>query len=73
MNQRDPRCSGGPVLSPCIRICRMDTATGWCVGCQRTLAEISGWFGMRDDQKRVVLADLSRRRQVADSPRPPSP
>jgi predicted Fe-S protein YdhL (DUF1289 family) len=31
----------------------------------RTLAEISGWFAMRDDQKRVVLADLPRRRAPA--------
>ena len=73
MNPRDPRCSGGPVLSPCIKICRMDAATGWCVGCQRTLAEISGWFAMRDDQKRVMLADLARRRQVVEHNRPPRP
>jgi uncharacterized protein len=73
MNPRDPRCSSGPVLSPCIKLCRMDADSGWCQGCMRTLAEISGWFVMRDDQKRIVLADLARRRQVVEPNRPPGP
>jgi hypothetical protein len=69
MNPRDPRCNTAPPLSPCIKICRMDAASGWCQGCHRTLAEISGWFTMRDDQKRVVLADLPRRRGEPSPPR----
>ncbi|RZJ25744.1 MAG: DUF1289 domain-containing protein [Haliea sp.] len=39
------------VPSPCISVCRMDAATGWCEGCLRTLDEIAGW-GMQDDAVR---------------------
>ena len=27
--------------SPCINICRMHAATGWCEGCARTIDEIA--------------------------------
>ena len=31
-----------PIIeSPCVSICVMDAATGWCIGCGRTLAEIA--------------------------------
>lgn len=29
-------------LTPCTGVCRLD-ARGFCVGCQRTGAEIAGW------------------------------
>ena len=54
-----------PVPSPCIDICRMDDATGWCVGCLRTLDEIALWSALGDDDKRRVWLDLERRRATA--------
>ncbi len=51
------------VPSPCINVCRMNPATGWCEGCLRTLDEIAGWSRMGDDEKRVVWARLARRRE----------
>lgn len=51
-------------MSPCVRICRIDAASGFCVGCQRTLAEIAGWRELDDDQRRAILASLPQR-QVA--------
>lgn len=62
MNPRDPRCAATPALSPCIKVCRVDRDSGLCVACLRTLGEISDWWGMRDDEKRAVLADLPNRR-----------
>jgi uncharacterized protein len=29
--------------SPCTKVCVLDTATGWCLGCGRTGAEIAAW------------------------------
>jgi predicted Fe-S protein YdhL (DUF1289 family) len=60
---RDPHASpGNPVLSPCINVCQVDTARGWCTGCLRTLAEIATWSQSSDAEKRVVLARLAERR-----------
>lgn len=52
------------VASPCISICRMDAASGWCEGCLRTLDEIAGWSRMDDDAKRAVWRLLPERRRV---------
>ena len=52
------------VPSPCIGICRMHDATGWCEGCLRTLAEIAGWGQLPDPAKRLVLQQLPARRLV---------
>jgi uncharacterized protein len=49
------------VPSPCISVCRMDAATGWCEGCFRTLEEIAGW-GMQDDGvRRAVWLRIEQR------------
>jgi predicted Fe-S protein YdhL (DUF1289 family) len=50
-----------PVASPCINVCRMDAATGWCEGCLRRIDEIAGWGRLDDDAKRAVLAQLPAR------------
>lgn len=51
-----------PVPSPCISVCKMNATTGWCEGCLRTIDEIAGWSGMSDDARRLVWAELARRR-----------
>jgi predicted Fe-S protein YdhL (DUF1289 family) len=50
--------------SPCVSICRMDDATGWCEGCLRTLDEIATWSLLDDDERRQVNAVLIQRRIV---------
>jgi predicted Fe-S protein YdhL (DUF1289 family) len=55
-----------PPLSPCVRICVMDASRQFCTGCRRTLGEIARWWGMRDDEKRAVLAALPQRRVGGD-------
>lgn len=50
-----------PVPSPCISVCRMDPATGWCEGCLRTLDEIAGWGLASDEEKRAVWQQLAER------------
>jgi len=43
-----------PVKSPCVSICALDE-DDICTGCQRTVAEITGWSRMDNDQRRKVL------------------
>ena len=51
----------GRVQSPCNSICRIDDASGLCIGCLRTLSEIAAWSTMRDDERRDVWARLAER------------
>jgi len=51
--------------TPCIDVCRIDSATGICEGCNRTIAEITGWAGMTSDERRRIMAELPLRTAVA--------
>ncbi len=50
------------VASPCVSLCQMHAATGWCQGCLRTLDEIAAWGGLDDRSRRLVLQQLRARR-----------
>ncbi len=52
-----------PIVSPCINVCRMDAASGWCEGCLRTIDEIAAWGGLEDEARRRVMAQLAERRR----------
>ena len=52
------------VPSPCINVCRMDEATGWCAGCLRTLDEIAAWSTLAEAGKRAVWGTLAQRRAL---------
>jgi uncharacterized protein len=51
-----------PIESPCNKVCVIDAACGLCIGCGRTLAEISGWITMTADNRRRVMDELPARR-----------
>lgn len=58
--------SGAPpppagVASPCNSVCRIDPASGLCLGCRRSLDEIATWSAMPEARKRAVLAALPAR------------
>jgi hypothetical protein len=58
----DPLIEFVPVIaSPCVNICHMDAATGWCEGCGRTIDEIAGWGGADDAGRAAVAAELPAR------------
>jgi predicted Fe-S protein YdhL (DUF1289 family) len=49
------------VPSPCLSICRMEAATGWCEGCLRTLDEIAAWGRLDAASKRALWAVIEER------------
>lgn len=49
------------VTSPCVGICVIDDATGWCEGCGRTLDEIAGWVAMGAEGRDAVAEVLPAR------------
>lgn len=50
-----------PVPSPCINVCRMDAASGYCEGCLRTIDEIAAWSQADDVTRRHIWAQLPAR------------
>ncbi|WP_281243241.1 DUF1289 domain-containing protein [Sphingomonas palmae] len=58
--RRQPLTDAPP--SPCILVCTMDRVSGLCLGCYRTITEITGWSRADDDEKRAILARVTKRR-----------
>lgn len=49
-----------PVASPCVDICRLD-AQGLCIGCRRTIGEISEWSRASEARRREIVDGLAAR------------
>lgn len=47
--------------SPCILICSIEAESGYCHGCGRTIAEISGWTLYSDERRKELMAELPAR------------
>ncbi|TMH37962.1 MAG: DUF1289 domain-containing protein [Betaproteobacteria bacterium] len=53
----------GKVPSPCNSVCAIDTDSGYCAGCYRTIDEIAGWLDLNEDARRALLGVLEERRR----------
>ncbi|MEI7785765.1 MAG: YbaK/EbsC family protein [Betaproteobacteria bacterium] len=54
----------GDPPSPCISVCRMDEASGLCVGCLRSLDEIAAWSSLSPPARRGVWQAIAERAAV---------
>ena len=54
----------GMVASPCIGVCQLDPRSGFCLGCLRSLDEISAWSRVSADEQRRVLNAVAERREA---------
>lgn len=52
------------VKSPCIQLCILDEACGYCLGCGRTRAEIWKWTRCTEDDKRQILVRAAARKSL---------
>ncbi|NKW80546.1 DUF1289 domain-containing protein [Ochrobactrum pecoris] len=52
------------IESPCILVCTIDTETGFCLGCARTLDEIARWSSMSADERLAIWALLADRHEI---------
>lgn len=57
--------------SPCLGVCELDAASGWCAGCGRTGTEIADWQNACDETRQQVwslipdrLAALGAERRI---------
>ena len=53
------------VPSPCINICKIDEPTQRCLGCERTIDEITRWSRMDSEAKLSVLNEVIARKKAA--------
>lgn len=49
-----------PVVSPCVHVCALDD-DDICIGCQRSVAEITRWSRMDNPERRAVLVQCHQR------------
>lgn len=51
------------IKSPCQLICTYDS-DNVCVGCFRSTEEVTNWDNYTDDEKKQVLENIAKRREV---------
>lgn len=56
--------------SPCIAVCVLDPASGYCRGCARTVEEIANWLRYTPAECEAVWARLPARRARIDAENP---
>jgi predicted Fe-S protein YdhL (DUF1289 family) len=56
------------MTSPCIKVCQMDPARGVCIGCCRSLDEISRWGAMSEQEQLQAMQQLPERRRRLNIP-----
>ncbi len=49
------------IPSPCVNVCRMDTGSGLCEGCFRTIEDIREWGRSDDAAKKVMWSQITER------------
>ncbi len=49
------------VESPCVKLCVVHPEERICVGCLRSIDEISGWSRYTPQERRAIMADLPAR------------
>lgn len=52
--------------SPCVNICLLDTETGTCIGCGRTIQEIARWTAMSEEERRAIMRELPARMELLE-------
>lgn len=56
----------GSVPSPCVRNCCLDDSD-ICLGCYRSITEITGWSGADHFQRNEILARCRQRREQREA------
>ena len=58
------------IATPCIKVCIVDGRSGLCVGCLRSLEEISAWGRLNPEERETLMAELpARHERIAEDRR----
>jgi len=53
------------IESPCIKLCVIDPATRHCLGCHRTIDEITSWSRITPEERSGIIQELPSRAEAA--------
>jgi len=56
-----PNQAATMIESPCVKVCTLDTGTGRCLGCGRTIDEIARWTEMSTAERARIMRELPTR------------
>ncbi|WP_343079408.1 DUF1289 domain-containing protein [Ostreiculturibacter nitratireducens] len=52
------------IESPCVKICSIHPVERICIGCYRTVEEITAWSRMAPESRRRIMSELKARAPV---------
>lgn len=64
----EPRSDPADLESPCINVCALDPSRSFCIGCYRTISEITRWRDAPAEEKRRIKAAAKERYLAANRP-----
>ena len=50
--------------SPCVGNCKINTKSNLCVGCSRSITEISNWFFLNKAEKKKIFLKIKQRKKL---------
>ncbi len=60
-DERDEIWRRDEVESPCVKLCLIHPEARLCVGCYRSIDEITAWSRMSHEARAAIMADLPAR------------
>ena len=55
------------IETPCVKVCTLDARNGRCLGCGRTIDEITRWATMSASERSRVMGELLSRLATGDA------
>jgi len=52
------------VESPCVQVCVIHRESGLCMGCYRSINEITRWSNIPSDERRALISELPNREKL---------
>jgi predicted Fe-S protein YdhL (DUF1289 family) len=53
------------IPSPCVGVCQINRENGYCLGCWRTIKELTSWARLDNDTRISLVEDLRQRQSDA--------
>ncbi len=61
MSSSDKIWKRAEVESPCVNLCQVHPQTRLCIGCKRSIDEITNWSRYSDQERATLMKELNAR------------